>query len=211
MVSGIHPNPIRTFAYADLAVAERLGFGGIANVVHAYPAEGASRGDVQAAVFGLEGVTSAQAVARFAEIFDEALEQFVGFLFVTAGFVLVLAVLIAFNSSRITVEERRREHATMRAFGLPVRSVMGVVVKESVVVGLVATVLGLLAGTLILGWMLNSLAESSLPDFGISVYLAPLTLGIALVVGVLAVAIAPLFLIRGIRKMNLPDTLRVME
>jgi putative ABC transport system permease protein len=210
-VDAIHPNPIRNFAFADLALAEEFGLAGAVNLVNVYPAEGATRGDVQRAVFDLDGVTSAQAVARFAEIFDEALEQFVGFLFVTAGFVLVLAVLIAFNSSRITVEERRREHATMQAFGLPVRTVMGVVVKESVVVGLAATVIGLVTGTLVLGWMLRTLAASSLPDVGISVYLSPATLLLALVTGVVTVAVAPLFLIRGLRRMNLPDTLRVME
>lgn len=210
-VDAIHPNPIRNFAFADLSLAERFGLAGTVNLVNAYPAEGATRGDVQRAVFDLDGVTSAQAVARFAEIFDEALEQFVGFLFVTAGFVLVLALLIAFNSSRITVEERRREHATMQAFGLPVRTVMGVVVKESVVVGVAATVVGLVSGTLILGWMLRALAENSLPDLGISVYLSPTTLLLALVTGVVTVAVAPLFLIRGLRRMNLPDTLRVME
>ncbi len=210
-VDGIHPNPIRNFAFADLSLAEQFGLSGLVNLVNVYPAGDAGRGDVQAAVFGLEGVTSAQAVARFAEIFDEALAQFVPILFVVAGFVLVLAILIAFNSSRITVEERRREHATMRAFGLPVRSVMGVVVKESVVVGVFATAIGLLAGALILEWMLESLAENSLPDLGISVYLAPQTLVIALVVGVIAVAVAPLFLVRSLRRMNVPDTLRVME
>jgi putative ABC transport system permease protein len=210
-VDAIHPNPIRNFAFADLSLAEEFGLAGTVNLVNAYPAEGATRGDVQRAVFDLDGVTSAQAVARFAEIFDEALEQFVGFLFVTAGFVLVLALLIAFNSSRITVEERRREHATMQAFGLPVRTVMGVVVKESVVVGVAATVIGLATGTLILGWMLRTLAASSLPDLGISVYLSPTTLLLALVTGVVTVAVAPLFLIRGLRRMNLPDTLRVME
>jgi putative ABC transport system permease protein len=210
-VDGIHPNPIRNFAFGDLALAERFGLDGFVNLVNAYPSDEATRGDVQAAVFGLDGVTSAQAVARFAEIFDEAIEQFAPILFVTAGFVLALAILIAFNSSRITVEERRREHATMRAFGLPVRSVMAVVVKESVLVGVFATAIGLVTGTLILGWMLTSLAENSLPDLGISVYLAPQTLVIALIVGVVAVAVAPLFLIRSLRRMNVPDTLRVME
>lgn len=210
-VDAIHPNPIRNFAFADLSLAEQLGLSGVVNLVNAYPAEGATRGDVQRALFNLDGVSSAQPVARFAEIFDEALEQFVGFLFITAGFVLVLALLIAFNSSRITVEERRREHATMQAFGLPVRTVIGVVVKESVVVGVAATAIGLLGGALALGWMLRSLAESSLPDFGISVYLSPTTLLLALVTGVITVAVAPLFLVRGIRRMNLPDTLRVME
>ncbi len=208
---GVHPNPIRNFAFADLALAADFGFAGTVNFVNAYPAEGFARGDVQRAVFSLPGVTSTQPVARVSEIFDEALEQFVGFLVVTAGAVLVLAMLIAFNSSRITVEERRREHATMRAFGLPVRSVMGVVIKESVLVGVAATGVGLLSGVLILDWMLRNLAERSLPDFGITTYLSPMTLVIALVVGVLAVAIAPLFLVRGVRRMNLPDTLRVME
>ena len=155
-------------------------------------------------------MTSAQAVARFAEIFDEAIERFAPILFVTAGFVLALAIVIAFNSSRITVEERRREHATMRAFGLPVRTVMAVVVKESVLVGVFATAIGLVTGTLILGWMLG-LLEGTLPDLGISVHLAPQTLVIALVVGVVAVAVAPLFLIRSLRRMDIPDTLRVME
>ena len=67
------------------------------------------------------------------------------------------------------------------------------------------------SGVLILDWMLRSLAERSLPDFGIATYLSPQTLVIALIVGVVAVAVAPLFLVRGVRKMNLPDTLRVME
>ena len=49
---------------------------------------------MQRAAFGLPGVTSTQAVARVSEIFDEALEQFVGFLIITAGFVLLLAILI---------------------------------------------------------------------------------------------------------------------
>jgi putative ABC transport system permease protein len=64
---------------------------------------------------------------------------------------------------------------------------------------------------LILDWMLRTLTEQSLPDFGISLYLSPATLLLALGIGVLAVAVAPLFLVRRVRRMNLPDTLRVME
>ncbi len=211
VVDGIHPNPISTFAFADRSVAAPFGFGDVVNLLHAYPAEGFDRGDVQRSVFPIPEVTSTQAVARIGEIFDEALEQFVGFLLITAGAVLVLAILIAFNSSRITVEERRREHATMRAFGLPVRSVMSVVMKESVLVGIAATAIGLVSGALILEWMLRTLTEQSLPDFGIGLYLAPTTLLLALGIGVFAVAVAPLFLVRRVRRMNLPDTLRVME
>ena len=116
-VSGIHANPIRTFAYLDIADAQEFGLEGLVNVVQAYPADDATRSDVQRAVFGLAGVTSSQPVARISEAIDEALDQFVSFLFVTAGAVLVLALLIAFNATRITVEERRtrtRHHARLR-------------------------------------------------------------------------------------------------
>ncbi len=94
-VGGIHANPIRTFAFLDIADAQEFGLAGLVNVVQAYPADDATRSDVQRAVFGLDGVTSSQPVARISEAIDEALDQFVSFLFVTAGAVLVLALLIA--------------------------------------------------------------------------------------------------------------------
>ncbi len=210
-VSGIHANPLRAFAYMDRGQSGRFGLAGATNILDAYPAPGASRADVQREVFSLEGVTLSQAVGRISEGFDAALEQFTGFLFIAAVAVLALALLIAFNASRISVEERRREHATMRAFGLPVRSIMGVAVKEGVIVGLLATAVGLGAGVLFLDWMLDSLAQTTVPDVGIERYVAPATVGIAAAVGVVAVAAAPLFLTRRLRRMNIPDTLRVME
>ncbi len=211
VVTGIHANPIRTFAFLDLTAAAQFGLQGVVNVVQAYPTDDASRSDVQRAVFGLPGVTSSQPVARISEAIDEALDQFVSFLFVTAVAVLILALLIAFNATRITVEERRREHATMRAFGLPVRTVLGVVAKESVLVGIVATVIGLVGGVVFLQWMLTSLATTTLPDVGIDVYLSPATILIAAIVGIASVAATPLFIVRRLRRMNLPGTLRVVE
>ncbi len=210
-VVGTHGNPIRNFAFGDLGRAEQFGLAGLTNVVHAYPAAGVSPSDIQYEVFQVQGVTSSQAVGRISEAFDTALEQFVGFLVIAAFAVLILALLIAFNATRITVDERRREHATMQAFGLPVRSVMGVVIKESVLIGVAATAIGVGAGVVFLDWMLRSLAARTLPDIGIDLSLSATTVAAALVVGVLAVSLAPLLLVRRVRRMNLPDTLRVME
>ena len=99
----------------------------------------------------------------------------------------------------------------MRAFGLPLRRVIGLVVGESLLVGVVATILGLLGGAVFLRWMLASLAETTLPDVGIPARIAPTTVAVAAVVGIVAVAAAPLFLIPRLRRMDIPDTLRVME
>jgi len=210
-VSGVHANPLRAFAYMDLAQAGLFGLAGATNILDAYPAAGAGPADLQREVFTREGVTMSQAVGRISEGFDAALEQFTGFLVIAAVAVLALALLIAFNASRISVEERRREHATMRAFGIPVRTIMGVAVREGVLVGLLATAVGVGAGVVFLDWMLDSLARTTVPDVGIARHVAPTTLGIAAAVGVVAVAAAPLFLVRRIRRMDIPDTLRVME
>lgn len=211
LVAATHPNPIRNFAFVDAAFAAQFGLEGLTNGLQVTPAPGFDRADVQRAMFTVEGVASAQPVARVGEAFDEAMEQFVGFLVITAGAVLLLALLIAFNSARISVDERRREHATMLAFGVKVRRVVGIVTREAVVVGLLATAVGTMAGVAVLQWILNSLATRTLPDFEIVRTVSPTTLGIAVVVGVLSVSIAPLFLVRRIQRMDLPDTLRVME
>jgi len=99
----------------------------------------------------------------------------------------------------------------MRAFGLPVRSILGMITKESIVIGALATLIGVGIGTLMLDWMLGSLAARTLPDFGIVRYIAPSTVAWAAGVGIVAVGVAPLFLARRIRSMDLPSTLRVME
>jgi ABC-type antimicrobial peptide transport system permease subunit len=84
-------------------------------------------------------------------------------------------------------------------------------VAEAIVVGVLATAIGTFAGLAVLQWILNSLAERTLPEFEIARYASPGTLGIAVLVGVIGASIAPLFLARRISRMNLPDTLRVME
>jgi putative ABC transport system permease protein len=99
----------------------------------------------------------------------------------------------------------------MRAFGLPVRTVLGVVIKESAIIGIIATFIGLVGGIAFLQWMLTSLTTTTLPDVGIDVYLSPTTILIAAIVGIASVAATPLLLVRRLQRMNLPGTLRVVE
>ena len=99
----------------------------------------------------------------------------------------------------------------MRAFGLPVRSILAMITKQSVVIGALATLVGVTVGTVMLDWMLSSLARRTLPEFGIERYIAPSTLAWTAGIGIIAVSLAPLFLVRRIRNMDLPSTLRVME
>jgi putative ABC transport system permease protein len=210
-IGGVHPNPFRFVAYLDLAHADLFDLEGITNRIQALPDATVGVQGAQEGLFGQAGVVSVQPVRAQVDAIRERIEEFVAIFTVVQVAVLVLALLIAFNSTSINVDERRREHATMFAFGLPVRSVVRVAVIESIVTGLLGTMIGIVAGRILVGWLTTELFADSVPDIGITPQIAPDTIVVALVLGVAAVTLAPLLTIRRLRRMDIPSTLRVME
>lgn len=114
----------------------------------------------------------------------DTMDQFKSIIQVAAGAALVLAVLMAFNLAAISLEERRREYATM---------------------------LGLLVGFIAIGWMIEELFADTWPEIGIIRHLSPGSYLIALVVGVGAVTLTPYLMSRRLTRMDVPSTLRVVE
>ena len=210
-VTGLHPRPIRTVAYLDLADADLLGLDGLVNTIDIEPAAGASQDDVIRAVFDEPGVASAEPVTLIARIYRDLLEEFMGVLAIVEGVALLLALLVAFNSASIATDERAREHATMLAFGVPVRRVLGIEIVESMILGVAGTIVGFAIGIGVIAWFVGVKVPEMMPDLGIAVAVAPGTLASALAVGVVVVGLAPLLMTRRLRRMDLPGTLRLVE
>ncbi len=211
-VLAVHPNPYRFVTYLDLGQSGPLmNLDGVVNQLRVAPAPGETPEDVQVALFGQPGVASVEPLSAAAESIRDQIEQVLGIFTIIEGAVLVLALLIAFNSTAINMDERGREHATMFAFGLPVRSVMLIAITESLLVGVFGTLLGVLAGRLVLEWVIRVLIPNTLPDIGISASLAGSTVLTAVLLGVVAVAVAPLFTLRRLRRMDISSTLRIVE
>jgi putative ABC transport system permease protein len=125
--------------------------------------------------------------------------------------VVLLTVLIAFLTASINLDARSREHATMFAFGVRVRTALAMAVTESSIIGIVATALGVLGGVGALQWMNRALFSSTLPDVGIEVTLKGVTVLTVAALGIIAVAIAPVFTTRRMHRMDIPGTLRLVE
>lgn len=210
-VAAIHPNPFRTFAYMDRAVAAAVGFEGMTNLIVATPAAGRGSAELERSLFGLPGVASSEAATAFAEPIDRRMDDFVEVLRVTEAFALALALLIAFNSSSITAEERRREYATMFAFGVPLRSAIRIAVTESLIVGTLGALLGIALGLAVVQWVLSTILPDTVPELGVAVTITAGSLATAALVGIAAVALAPLLTARRLRQMDVPATLRVVE
>ena len=210
-VVGIHAHPMRVGVYVDCSHCEALGVGGAVNYIQARPAAGESVDALKRRLFGLPGVASVQKSTASSDLVKEQFRQYTGILNFILAIVLLLALLIAYNTANINMDERRREHATMFAYGLPPRVVTGMAMVESAALGLIATLVGLVAGYGLLQWVVAVLMPNTFPELGIRIVFEPLTLALVLVMGVAAVAIAPILTVRRLRRMDVPSTLRVME
>jgi putative ABC transport system permease protein len=210
-VRAVHASPYRFVAFMDLSDAGIMGLAGIVNVVEVQPQANVSIEQLQQSVAAMPGVASALPASSLSRTMRDLLSV-VGDLFIVLQIVIAsLAFLVAFNASNIGAEERAREHATMFAFGIPLRRVAAMSVTESLLLGVVGVALGLGVGAALLQWILGSIFPAAVPDLAVIQAIAPSSYLLTVVIGVGAAAIAPLLNIRRLRAMNLPSTLRYVE
>jgi putative ABC transport system permease protein len=208
---GLHGNAFRTFAYIDRSHLDVAGLQGMANQVIGLPAAGYSETDVKRAMLPLPNVGSALSAESVGDVFGDFIDEVATLFYILVAAAVALAGLIAFNSASISADERRREHATMFAYGVPPSRVLRVTVVESLLLGIAATALGLLGGLAFAQWMLEVILARTMPDLGANVTVTLTTALTAVILGVVAVGLAPVFTFRKMRRMDIPSTLRVME
>jgi hypothetical protein len=68
-----------------------------------------------------------------------------------------------------------------------------------------------LAGRLLLAWIVNGSMPETMPDVGMLIAVAPPTYALAVLAGTVVVAAAPLLTLRRLRSTDIPTTLRVVE
>jgi putative ABC transport system permease protein len=210
-VAGIHGGPYRFDVYLDLSALTLLGAEGMANVVWAEPADGLDANAARRELFTSTTAGSIVPVSSVTDGFRDIMLQSTGLFRIAQFLMLLIAGLVAFNLSSISMEERTREHATMLAFGVPVAKVLRMSVFEALIVGVIATVIGSIGGYLFLVWLMTELFPRQMPDMGLSVIVSPDSLIITVAIGVVVVAAAPLLLVRRLRGMDVPGSLKVRE
>ncbi len=210
-VIGIHPHPLRFYAYMDARHAGLAGLEGAVNTVTGTPADQSDLFDVKRALFGDPGVTAVQGLSEAFEATAELFEQVSAVFLIIQLFVLGLVLLIAFNAANINSDERARDHATMFAYGVSVRKVLGSLATEGLVLGVLAAVLGVVFGYALLLWMVLVLVPQSYPDMGVLLSINVPVMAGFLAAGAAVVALAPALTVRKLRRMDIPGTLRVLE
>ena len=210
-VAGTEPTPLKTLATMDLSNASLFGLQRQTNQLSVVPAAGQTVESVQKKLFDAPGVTSVESVSASSQVFRDLVAQYLSLLGIVQFTALALVLLIAFNSATIALDERAREHATMFAFGTRLRTVLGLAIGESALVGLIGTILGLIGGRIVIELIVLFIMPDVVPDIRFTIVVSAATIVTAFVLGIVTVAIAPLFGVRRLQHMDIPTALRVVE
>lgn len=140
--------------------------------------------------------TGEQAAKEDAAGLKEGLQFFNYILLGFAGVALFVGIFIILNTFSIIVAQRTRELALMRAIGAGRRQVIGSVLIEAVVIGLIASVIGLGAGVgvgALLAYLFSSFSGGlSLAGLGVPASAVIAAFGVGLLVTVVAAVIPAL-------------------
>jgi putative ABC transport system permease protein len=140
-----------------------------------------------------ETLTGAEITEESQTALQDALSFFNILLLVFAGVGLFVASFIIYNTFAITVTQRLRENALLRAVGASRTQVLGSLLVEAVIIGFIASVVGLIAG---IGVSQGLRAAMDVLGFDIpasGLVITSRTIVIALVVGTLITAVAAVF------------------
>ena len=185
-----------TWALFDLPTAQRvLGREGEVDSISIVAEEGVSLVSLQRSVEevlpdGAEVITGATLANEAQQQVSEGLGFFRTALLVFAFVALFVGAFIIFNTFAIIVAQRTRELALFRALGATARQVVTSVVVEAVVVGLVSSAAGVLAGigiAMALRALLNA-TGFDLPASG--TVILPRTIVVSIVVGTIVTLVA---------------------
>ncbi len=139
-----------------------------------------------------EVITGVQFTKESQDTFRKVLSTFKTFLLVFALIALFVGAFIIYNTFSIIVAQRTKEVAMLRAIGASRRQVLGSVIAESAIVGLLASIIGIGVGILIaLGLKAAFSAGGGLPP-GAAVVSAR-TVVVSLAIGVTVTVVSAVF------------------
>jgi putative ABC transport system permease protein len=136
------------------AAQELLGREGQYDAISVAAKEGVSEDELVAALepvlpAGVEAVSASAEAEEQADEVSELTSFFRYFLLAFGAIALFVGAFVIFNTLSITVAQRTREFATLRTIGASRRQILGSVIFESLVIGLVASLTGLVLGVLL--------------------------------------------------------------
>jgi putative ABC transport system permease protein len=131
---------------------------------------------------GLEAITGDELVGEFEDTIGQVTAILNAALQVFAAIALVVGAFVIYNTFSITVAQRRREMALLRAIGASTKQVTRSVIVESLLIGAIASAVGALVGVG-LGWLLLQALGALGAGFDIALTIPPAAIVAGIAIG----------------------------
>lgn len=206
-VAGFVDEPLGTFAYADQQwLAQQLGIPATNALLELDP--GAEVTPVRRAVQDLPGVTTFTETSAIQRLFAQYAGLFLAFGAGMLALGAAMAFAVIFTTMTVSLLERRRELATLRAAGVSRRTLAGLVGSENMLVASLGILPGLVLGLVTADAMMRSYSSD---QFSLNLTVKPLTLALATLAVMSVTALCQLPVLRNIRRMNVAEVVRERE
>ncbi len=210
-VIGIQNSKVRFWAFCDISNNHIFNFTGLINSVMILPKAGVTETSIQKNFFTLPGYNGVQSIIALRKVYEELIEIFKSIFNVLQYVVMILALLLVYNTTLVNIDERTRELATMAAFGTPIRTTTWILMLESMIIGILGTLSGFLFLAPLVLDVLEARVDEAMNEVWITAFLYPESITVIILIGVVLVTLTPLLSIHKLMKMDLPSALRVVE
>ncbi|MFX1283184.1 MAG: ABC transporter permease [Promethearchaeota archaeon] len=210
-VMGIQNSKIRFWAFSDISNDQIFNVTGLVNAVMIVPKQGITEEAIQKNFFNLQGYSGVQSVIKLVKVYEELIEMFKSIFDVIKYVVLILALLLVYNTTTVNIDERTRELATMAAFGTPIRTSSLILMVESMILGILGTLVGFFLFAPFVVDILEARVDQAMNEIWLSAFLYPDSIITLILIGIVFVTFTPLLSVRKLIKMDLPSALRVVE
>ena len=156
----------------------------------------------------INGITSVTQLATFERNVTGALDCLNYIIWLIVAFSGALAFIVIFNLTNINIAERRREIATVQVLGFYPKETESYVLKENLILSVIASILGLPLGKLF-HMTVMSMVKIDMITFNDTV--TPLSYLLAFAFSILFAVIVNYFMKRQINKVNMAESLKAVE
>jgi putative ABC transport system permease protein len=212
-VSGVLPGRGAHLYVSDSDAQRLAGHPGTLTAIGVLPAAGADTGQVaegvRAAVAGTGARVSTGDDRGAAEYIDfgNTKEMFTAIGGTLGGIVLMVAVFVVAGATALSVGQRRRDIALLRAVGATPWQIRRMIATETGLVSLVAGVVGVLPGTLLARWWFSAMDDRGLVAHGVTLSVGWIPMVVAIGAGALTAPAAGLLAARRSAKVKPTEAL----
>ncbi len=163
--------------------------------------------EVKKHLYAMPGAYSVQYKRDVEADWRKMMGLYYAFMGVLMAFAVVMAAAVLFNTMTVSVLERQREFATMRAIGAGGRLLGGMIAVEGLIIWLIVLVPGLVAGTWVT-FQMGSTFSSDLFYFATRIHLISYVVAAVAILGIMQLSAWPS--IRRVNRLNLAEATKMI-